>query len=242
VGQTCANGTCVPCDVCPTGCSFARLQQAINATESGGAIRLCPITYPELITIAAKELTLLGAGAGRTILAGSGRPDAGTVVVVAADATVELRNLTVTGGHGTNGGGILNAGSMVLDGVNVTENKANFGAGIAQVDGGLTLRDSRVSGNEAFVSGGGFYIDDGPVRLERSLVTGNEAASLGGGLYVQAGPVTLEDTPVTGNDAASGGGVYLAGAVNITMTIEPGSVTGNSLDNCAGQPLANCVN
>ena len=73
--------------------------------------------------ILSKDLTLIGAGAGKTILDGQGVVDR-TVIEVGPGATVALEGLSITGGHGrarTNGqnlrgqgGGITNEGDLTL--------------------------------------------------------------------------------------------------------------------------------
>ena len=293
------------CDVCRRGCRFASVQAAVDAAAPGGTIRLCPGTYPAPVAVA-KDLTLRGAGANRSILDGGGTARATAVLTVGPGATVVVRALTIRGGNGNeNGGGIANAGALTLDGVRVTGNVAKQGGGIAHLAGALTLVDSRLSGNEATGSsgqggglivfggtvtldgcdvtaneapgsagqGGGLYVLNGTeVRLNGSRVTGNTAAHGGGGLFISNGAVTLTDSQVTGNEtnpanassegggikitggtvtlsgsqvtgntAANGGGIYNS-AGDTAVTVAPGSVTGNTPNNCAGQAVGNCVN
>ena len=73
----CEDGSCQPCDVCPSGCAFTSVQAAIdfNAPQLQ-TIRVCAGTYAGDLTIE-RSLTLIGAGdaqdaASNTILQGSG--------------------------------------------------------------------------------------------------------------------------------------------------------------------------
>ena len=139
-------------------------------TPSGSARR----RYREHVSVE-KNLTLLGAGADRTVLDGGGTASAKAVLYVYAGAIVEVRGLTVRGGNSAVGGGIDNEGALTLDGVTVTANTADDGGGIFNLAGAsLRLIDSRVSGNEAD-NGGGLWVDGGTVTLTRSRVTGNKA-------------------------------------------------------------------
>jgi hypothetical protein len=245
-GSVCDGGTCVACDVCRGGCTFTRVQAAVDATDPGGSIRLCPGAYREHVMIS-KNLVLLGVGKERTVLDGGGVMAPTGVLTIASGTTAEVRAVTVMGGNHSlgSGGGVVNGGTLTLDRVNVTANKAAEGAGIyTQAGGALILNGSRVSGNDAFYDGGGVYVQGGTVTLNASHVTGNETGSRGGGIYLQhhsldSPAVALTASRVSGNTAGEGGGVYKSGG---SITIEPGSVTGNTPNNCAGQAVGNCAN
>jgi hypothetical protein len=293
------------CDVCGRGCRFASVQAAVDAAAPGAAIRLCAGAYSGPVTVA-KNLTLLGAGADRSVLDGEGTARSTAVLTITAGATVTVRAMAVRGGKSDgNGGGIANSGALTLDGVSVTGNAASQGGGIAHLAGELTLIDSRLDGNAAtgsggqggglivfggkvtlegshveaneaagsggqggglFVlnglevrltgsrvvgnksggSGGGLFVSGGAVTLDGSEVSGNEAgvasaSGEGGGFKILGGTVTLSASQVTGNAADNGGGIY-NGASDTAVTVAPGSVTGNSPNNCAGKTVGNCAN
>ena len=125
-------------------------------------------------------LTIIGAGESSTLIDGSGlgSPCCGTDrdLNVASGVTLTLQNLTVTNGEapsgavggngansatgnggngdpgspGENGGGILNAGSLTLDEVAVTDNRAGSGETAAR---GATRPDRRATaGTEAMAA------------------------------------------------------------------------------------------
>jgi hypothetical protein len=156
-----------------------------------------------------------------------------------------------TGSAGQGGGLIVFGGTVTLNRSDVTANEA---PGVGGQGGGLyvlndaevRLNVSHVSENKATHGGGGLFISNGEVTLNDSQVTENEASpanasSEGGGIKIIGGTVTLSGSQVTGNTAANGGGIYNS-AGDTAVTVEPGSVTGNTPNNCAGQAVGNCVN
>ena len=80
--------------VCPSGCAYAHIQDAINAAASGDTISVAAGTYTETVTIPL-SVTLAGAGAGNTIIDGN---KSGTVVTVNAGATVVITGVTIQDG------------------------------------------------------------------------------------------------------------------------------------------------
>jgi hypothetical protein len=227
------------------------LQEAINQAAPGDTLTLCPGTWALRATVViAKNLTLRGAGASQTILDGGG---AVSVLEIAADATVTLRDLTITKGNASGdffpvgfGGGIRNLGvTVTLAGVTVVGNTAfGDGGGIFNHFGRtVTLTDgSSVTGNTARLNGGGIFNNAGTVMLlSGSRIggpnpeDGNTAGVDGGGIGNNAGTVTLESgTSVRGNTANRGGGIDNLGG---TVTVDVGALVCDNephLDQCRG--------
>lgn len=172
----CWNGACVCGDVCPSGCRWQTVQNAIIASLPNSLIRLCSGTYAENITIP-KNLTIYRAVPGTTTLHGTGT---GSVVHIEHGTTVTLQGLTITGGSATNGGGILNDG------------------------GTLTLFASTVTGNSA-LNGGGIFNDGALDIIRGSSVTGNHASIAGGGIENEGTVSCRDDIKVTGNTSGTPG-------------------------------------
>lgn len=216
-GPTCINGkvcftnsegVCVPCTVCPSGCRFKTLQDAVDEAKAGATIQLCPGAYRTVFTDVYRGVEVIGAGSGSggTVLDGQGRDG-----VLAVSEGVAMRHLTITGGASDFGGGgaICIGSSITFEDVHFTNNLTSRQGGAIWNIGEVTLRNCEVTGNSA-ASGGGIY---------------NTANSEGPG-----GILTLtEGTVVTGN---TGGGIVNSGGV---VTVTGGSsVTGNTPFNCSG--------
>jgi hypothetical protein len=206
------------------------LQAEIAAAKSGDTIVFAPNMDGQTIRGGlfdiTKNLTIQGPGTGHlTINAGGvvmtirGR----RVFKIENNVHVTLSGLTITGGNSNaafdptlvhpydgKGGGILNLGTLSVDGCNVSGNFANYahgngyGAGIYNA-GALTVSNSIISGNSA-----GYYADMGG------------HAGLGGGIY-NAGTLTVTASTLSGNIADWGGGIFNAG----TLMLGASTLSGN---------------
>jgi hypothetical protein len=205
----------------------------------------------------------------------SGPPKAGKIIIsskthqiqVAAGTSLNISNLTFTGGKINPSSLLFNKGTLTLtnsivSGNTNTENykdSLSFGGGIYN-DGILTLMNSIVSGNSVAPilldngpSGGGIYNDYGTLTLMNSIVSGNSVLgsssnSFGGGIYnSNFGNLTLTNSIVSGNFAfSSGGSSYGGGIYNdddwATLTLTNSTIFGNSArgsDSSSGGGIAN---
>jgi hypothetical protein len=242
-GGVVVDGVCRPCDVCASGCSFATVQVAIDAATAGATIAICPGTYAENLTIA-KDVRLVGAGAGTdpraTIVRGTGA----TSVVKTKTANVVLQNLRITGGRG-DGGGISNLGTTLkVIGCTVSENTdpGASGGGIYNT-GHLDLIESTVTANES-ASGGGIYTvgRNAILQLTNSVIRENTAND-GGGMFVHDGAEVRFDAAsrVTGNTAKmAGGGAFVSTTAGRVSLVSSANVSSNTPTNCGGTAVELC--
>ena len=132
---------------------------------------------------------------GRTISLSAA---SGCVIEVPANATLEIYDKTggggvITGGKGTNGGGVYVLGSLIV-------------------------YAGTISGNSA-TNGGGVYVDtDASFRLAGGAITNNTAKTAGGGVYTQ-GVFSVANMPtVTGNSKNGGANnVFLPAGKTISI-------------------------
>ncbi|SHG48452.1 right-handed parallel beta-helix repeat-containing protein [Geodermatophilus nigrescens] len=231
--------------------------QAANAAGSG-TIVLSARTY-RLALAGADDVAATGDldVTGHLVVEGRGATvDAARldrVFDVKPGASLTLRQVTVTGGAvsgtpsatgGASGGGVLNAGTLVVDRSTVTGNTATrAGGGIEATAGSTTtVTRSTLSHNATGAApgnGGGLHLTGtGTVSVDRSTVTGNTAAAEGGGLWNSAtGTMTVSRTVVSGNTASGaaadngGGGLFNDGG---SLTVDRSEVRDNAATGTAG--------
>jgi predicted outer membrane repeat protein len=161
------------------------------------------------------NVTIQGAGAGRTIIDGQ-QLDRVFDVIDTAPSSIKavFQGLTVRNG------------SVIGD-----------GGGIRVANADLVVRDSAVNGNRASVSGGGISnasaISTGDVRVVRTVVSRNVAGADGGGIFVAGDSVlTVKDSAIRRNFAdLQGGGIFgdWANLINSTISGNRASLNGGGL-------------
>ena len=209
----------------------------------------------------AGNLTIVGAGSGSTLI------DAGQidrVFQVLPGVTLNLSGVTVRNGKvAADGGGILNAGTLVLTDSAVTNNQATAGAGGGIFsNGSLTATGTSVSSNSASgggggISGAGTWVISGSAlannsagygggvafsgstaQISGSSLTQNTSTGNGGGIFVGGGAeLTLSESTVSTNTAVSGAGLANAGSVHLvrsTLSGNTASMSGGGLWNDGG--------
>ena len=193
--------------------SWSALQEAVDRAESGAVIVLSrDLTALEseatLNIPAGKRLTLdLN---GHTLDRNRVKRDehSGSAIHIEAGASLTLRDSVgtglVTGGNHDNGGGILNRGTLIMEGGRISGNAAlHTGGGIAN-NGTMVLMGGSVTGNTALVQGGGVFnqakarltVDEGVV-FENSAPNQGDIANDGTLTVIGAdGQARIEEIPV----------------------------------------------
>lgn len=181
------------------------LQAALDAAVDGDTVDICEATWFGPFVVPPITVTLAARGSPEaTILQGDGRGP----VLVASDATVTLRGLTVTGGR-PNGA-------------------TSMGGGLSALRSTVTVEDC-VFRDNSHRNGGGIGVDIGALTVTGSTFTGNSATgipyySVGGALAAGAATLVIRDTTFTGNVSEAGGGAVSAYAgdsaelVRVTFT------------------------
>ncbi|MBN1814422.1 MAG: hypothetical protein JXA14_21460 [Anaerolineae bacterium] len=158
-----------------------------------------------------------------------------------------LDDVTIKGnGAIVRGGGLYRVFHVVTPGITVSMNDiqiengaagADYGGGIRNNGGNLTLTDSVVTHNNAN-RGGGIYTSGGSLILDNTDLDdsdghGNTAITAGGGIYSSGTTVTLTNGCVISyNDAGTGGGIYNTG--DGMVTLENGSILNNQAGDNGG--------
>ncbi len=133
--------------------------------------------------------------------------------------TTVLNNTLISANRGWVGV-VHNCGTTEIRSSRVLSNTADYGAGVSQICGLLTVTDSTLAYNASGDQGGAVYVERGMLRMSGSTVAHNSATSRGGGFYVFSGAVELDTSTVAHNSSAAGGAFYVEGGVGLAPEIE----------------------
>lgn len=208
-------------------CSLRAALDAANAA-GGGVIRLAAGSVHTLTGVAAvngleggsglpsvsADVTIEGNGAVVERSPAPGTP-AFRIFHVTSRGRLTLRDLTVRNGltdSHTDGGGLWNTGTLVLERVTLTGNAAGDDGGGIRNDGVLRMVGCFVIANRAGGdggTGGGLYnlpvMGAGEATILGTVLRGNQAADRGGAIW-NSGTLSLEGSALEGNTARVGGG------------------------------------
>lgn len=163
-------------------------------------------------------VTIIGAGAGKTIIDGAGLDRTFLIFsFAAANPTVSFHDLTITGGanpyYTSCGGGVLIDGNFLLSRSTVVNNSASCGGGVEiESAANAVIDSSTIAGNRTVDPqsgyGGGVYASSNSnVAITNSTIARNTSAQYGGGIGVSSGAiVSLAFDTIVDNVTSSGGG------------------------------------
>ena len=248
-------------------CSSPALANAITTANGLGAatLRLAPhcnytITTPATATeglpVITGDVALVG-GPSTTIRRDPTVAALFRILNVAVGGTLHVKGITILNGRIAGlGGGILNAGVLLVNHATLAGNTGNNGGAVSVsagaravitrsvlssnpttgVGGGavinfgaLTLTESRVTGNTAPINGGGINTQPGgTTRLTHDTLDHNSSGGLGGGLS-NLGTTTLQNTLVEQNKGSAGGGIATG---NTNLFLRRSIVRNNIPNNC----------
>ncbi|MFN8523656.1 MAG: choice-of-anchor Q domain-containing protein [Chloroflexota bacterium] len=213
------------------------LRDAIaSANVAGGAVIVFQPGLTSPITLAGSELTisksLTISGPGARILAVDAAMASRVLSVTGGSALV--RGLTLSGGNAFLGGAVTNAATLTLADVVVSGSSTTTGGGGVFNDTGatLTLTGSTLTGNSAGTAGGGLY-NRGTTSATNLTISGNVAAiGLGGGI-LNEGTLSLTNGTIASNGATTGGGISNSATLTLKNTVVANQSFGG---NCSGTP------
>ena len=237
------DGACTAAD-----CSLREAIAAANQNAGEDVILLHAGIYTAANLQIQGNLTLIGDGAGRTVIDGAA---AGVILSVPGGVTVQIQDVTLRNGRGTGAGGAVhNNGNLtllrtILSGNSTPAGAAGAGFGGAIVtdgnDSSLTLIDSAVVNNTAQGGGGGLALG-GNFNLVNVTISGNRSQTdFGGGLYIFSDARgSVSNATIAGNTAAlKGGGVFVESSafVGISPSVTNSILAGNTASSepdCSG--------
>ena len=203
-------------DVCPTGCTFASIQDAIDASSDGDIIEIAAGTYHEHdISIQQKAITLRGAtdldGMPATTIDSLGLGDNIMAFFAEGNDTI-IEHLVFTGvaGGGWAAVTMFHARPTMINCTFVGNETTGIGGGVYNLNGAPIFIDCRFIDNTANWGGGYACWETGqpdhPVFL-RCTFSGNTAALGGGFANLRSSPV-LTECVFIGNTATERGGAF----------------------------------
>jgi hypothetical protein len=218
------------------------LRKAIADATSGDIITFNPSVSGQSIVLSTtlvinKNLTIdASALASQITVSGN---DLYRVFYINSGVIVTLDSLIVAHGkspYGDMGGGIFSAGTLTVTNSTISENSAAYGGGIFNEGGAVTLIDSTLSDNDAYMEGAGVYSQGGTVTVSNSILSNNMASYTGGGIYNAGGTVAVENSTFSDNSgdplmSSYAGGIYNAGG---TLTISDSIFSNNSAHDSGG--------
>lgn len=141
------------------------------------------------------------------------------------------------------GGGIGNAGTLVIEDSVILDNQTlGTGGGIGTF-GSAEIRRSTIAGNHAQGNGGGLAAAGGALRIANSTISGNTTREGGGAITIAGVALSLTHVTVTGNVAdvdgdgsGDGGGLRVsAGVTSLSNSIVAGNIdSGGEAPDCVG--------
>jgi hypothetical protein len=164
----------------------------------------------------------------------------GAGIRIQAGGNVNLAHTTVRNNQAAvgAGGGIDNAGVLLLTDSAVTDNTAATDGGGVRNTGFFGINNSTLNGNAA--ARGGAVFSGGGLEIINSTLSHNEASQQGGGLFVNTpGPsTTVNHSNISDNDATSnGGGIFTQGI----LALRGGSTVSDNFSGAAGGGIFNSL-
>jgi predicted outer membrane repeat protein len=189
------------------GCG-ATLQACINLADPNDTIQIQAGTYITSVTLN-KPVSLVGAGAGSTIIRALPNQRVMTVTGATISNTIVISGLTLAGGNITGTTCIQTCGGAVQ----ITGTARPLLQNLV-ISSSVAAAPNLAAGG----LGGGLYVHDGsPLTLVNVTVISNASTSNSGGGMYAGSPVTLTNVIVANNRApnGAGGGLRAADAVHI---------------------------
>ena len=168
--------------------------------------------------VVARDVTIVGAGIGDTILAGG---QTGSVLTLSGPTTTSVSQLTIQNGSSQGGGGGIYASTSL----SVTD--VDFENNVARAVGGAIFIGFTTDVGDTLTILRGTFANNSVQAV------GSQGSGQGGAVFVRRAAVSITDSTFTSNEVVVDGGAGEAGAVYVsnasTVDIESSTFSTNSL-------------
>ena len=191
---------------------YTLIQDAINASSDGDTIAIAAGTYEEHSINTNNKAITIGSASGNLDVTIDAQQGGSVFVINSGEGSgTEIKDLVITGGNATQGGGIYcRSSNPTISGCTIEGNTGSQGGGIScLINSSPAISDCTISDNTANEGGGISFISSNP---------------------------TISNCTISGNTAYVGGGIY---SLNSNFTIGGGSVCDNSADQTFADSYSN---
>ena len=243
-GDIDANATPDECQTVTVPGTYGNIQAAIDSAPAA-TMRIIAVgagTFAGPINFKGKPVIVRGAGAGLTVIDGTGGGQFSVVRFSGGEpAITALESVTVQGGvYGTQpagsnflgGGGIFGQNSAAsVRNCSIQNNASGFGGGAYFFNCTGDVTNTTIRNNTASSDGGGFQANQCAMNLTDVIIEGNICNSRGGGMNLVQGNLVFTRVTVRNNQSGSLiGGISWSsvGSNTAQLSMNTCTVTGNT--------------
>lgn len=218
----------------PAGAELS-LREAIRDCPDGGRITFAPALNGAVLNITSQvqfdskaiSIEATDLPRGITVSRGGG---ASRVFNIQNNAALSLHAVSSTGGAASlSGGGIRNAGRLMMTRASVYGNAGDSGGGILHTGLSMTLENCTLSGNTAATGGGALASSGTGLRIAHCTIANNTSTAGACGISLTGAPLFLTHTILSGNRRASVLDNYAADAASVLTSGGNNLEDGNEL-------------
>ncbi len=178
----------------PAGAYKLSVQESASAPNSSGDLDILD------------DLVIVGAGPDVTFIDGN---QIDRIFDIRPNVTLTLSGVTIRGGNSSDGGGIRNQGTLIANGLVLTQNQSSARGGGLFNTGTVTLTNSTLALNAADDQGGAVF-NSGTLTLVNSTVSANTAKVAGGIGNSATATSSVDQSTLTENQSTGTGGGMVA--------------------------------
>ena len=196
------------------------LRAAITTADAGSTSNQYAISFTPGLTgtinlggslpYLSNNISITGPGASSLTVNRPSNEANSSIFTVYSGETVNISDITISGGHGNGlGGGIYNGGILTVTNSTISDNTSVIDGGGIYNGGTLTVTNSTISNNTTQNGSGGGIYNGGILTMINSTINNNTSQNGGGGIY-NMGIITMINSTISSNACSDGfgGGIF----------------------------------